>query len=148
MNERKKGWMVNPGQTNGLGKAAFFHRPPEAIDLKWCLMWTWAYLWEVALVCMCMHIHTFCICVSVSTVHQPHLGKNRHISAHECRTFIAAELQLPSPVWPFSQPLMSSAVLSLFLACISLLSLFVSHTLSMFSSSLEVYCIGISCSIL
>lgn len=25
--------MVNLGQTNGLGKAAFFYHPPEAIDL-------------------------------------------------------------------------------------------------------------------
>ncbi len=25
--------MVNLGQTNGLRKAAFFHHPPEAIDL-------------------------------------------------------------------------------------------------------------------
>lgn len=86
--------MVNLGQTNRLGKAAFFHRPPQAIDLKVMFGVNVSMFVCSGAVCMCMHIH-YAFCVQE---HPLQSCKVMHISAHVSNTVLTAELQLPSPV--------------------------------------------------
>lgn len=62
--------MANLGQTNGLGKAAFFLSLPAAIDLK--------AVFDVVVSIYggsCVHVcaYALCICVNFSTVHELHL---------------------------------------------------------------------------
>lgn len=94
--------MVNLGQTNGLGKAAFFRHPSETIDLMVVFGVNVSMFISIS---SGSHVHVndriyimhLCKCFHRTSTALVLHGKNMQ-NVHVCHTLLAAELQLPYPV--------------------------------------------------